>query len=255
VGLTWIVQTNLVSERTQWIESLDALGSKYAKIEIIPFEHDVPHVEVEGPAIVYGSTTLIKCAPKHKNWNPGLFFDPSNFRPSKWSEKWGEEMLNHDGKVVKVKDVLDVMGYDCFMRPNDDLKDFSGSRVNREYMEVFVKDVVDGQFPFSPDLEVHISSMKPIYQEYRVFIVDGKPVAWSQYRYRSMLLKSREVPQSVIDYAQDMANIWSPEKAFVMDVCVNEDQKLKILELNCFNASGVYLCNIPDIIKAVERMF
>lgn len=254
MSVTWIMQQNLVSEPLKWTGPLNALGSKWKPIEIVPFADDLPDVEVVGPALVYGSTTLIKNAHK-KNWNPGVFFNPDNFRPSVWNEKYGKHMFNHDGEVYKIKDLHNFKGDECFIRPNSDMKDFSGSHVDREYFTKFQNDVIDGGFPFDENTEVFIASIKPIYKEYRVFIVNGSPVAWSQYRLRSMLVSEAYVPRRFIVYAREMAEIWSPEKAYVMDICTDNDEKPHILELNCFNASGVYDCDVESIIKAVEELF
>lgn len=253
--LTWIMQQNLVRELDRWLTALKCNGSDYVLIDIVPFSDDLPDVLVDGPAIVYGSTTMIKNAP-NKSWRPGVFFNPENFRCSTWAEKYGNNMFNSDGYVCTLDSLATNLKTDdlFFMRPDNDLKDFSGSVVSKEGILNFYESVSAGGFTFDKTLHVFVAPVKEIHKEWRIFIVDGKPVAWSQYRFRSMLLKSPDVPQRVIDYAQEMASIWSPEKAFVMDICENMYRELKILELNCFNASGVYECHVPDIVKAVEEM-
>jgi hypothetical protein len=243
-----------VSEPQKWIEALEARGSKWKPITIVPFADELPDVEVDGPALVYGSTTLIKNA-HQKNWNPGTFFNPDNFRPSIWNEKYGRNMFNFDGEVYRIRDLHTFKGDDCFIRPNSDMKEFSGSRIDREGLVKFYDEVMAGLFPFDADTEVFIAPLKPIYKEYRIFIVNGGPVAWSQYRLRSMLAKDAYVPRKFIVYAREMAEIWSPEKAYVMDICTDDNEKPHILELNCFNASGVYSCDVESIIEAVEGMF
>lgn len=254
MSVTWIMQQNLVSEPQKWIEALEAMGSKWKPITIIPFADSLEDVEVDGPALVYGSTTLIKNA-HQKNWNPGVFFNPDNFRPSLWNEKYGQEMFNFDGEVYRVRDLHTFTGKDCFLRPNSDMKEFSGSRVDLDGLQKFYTEVMKGDFPFDGNTEVFLAPLKEIHREWRCFIVNGAVVASSQYRFRSLLLKSPDVPMKVKMYAAKMAHKWSPEKAYVMDICDDMDGNLKILELNCFNASGVYECDVKSIIRAVERMF
>jgi len=254
MSVTWIMQQNLSSEKLVFLRALDSLGSKWKPIEIIPFSEELPDVEVEGPAIVYVSTTLIKNAPK-KNWNPGVFFTPEKFKSSVWLQKYGKNMLNSDGRVCTLQELFDNSPEEMFLRPNNDLKDFSGSLTDREGLRKFYESVSSGGFLFGTDLEVFVAETKAIHKEWRCFIVDGRVVASSQYRFRSMLVKSGNVPNEVIDYANEMAAIWSPEKAFVMDICETMDRELRVLELNCFNASGVYQCEVVDIVKAVEALF
>lgn len=259
MSLTWIVQKNLTSELARWIEALESEGSKYKLMEIVPFADDLPDLAVSGPALCYGTTTMIKNAHK-KDWKPGVFFNPDKFRPSLWKMVYGKYFFNKDGITLPVSDLTCLLELepdlkDAFLRPNSDMKDFSGSRVDRAGMEKFAKEVIAGEFPFPPTTEVFLAPLKSIYKEYRVFIVDGKAVASSQYRLRSMLAKRAEVPLPVEYFAEKMASMWSPDIAFVMDIAEDDDNNFHVLELNCFNASGVYLCNVKNIVKAVEYLF
>lgn len=254
MSVTWIMQQNLVTEPKKWTYALEALGSKWKPIEIIPFSGDVPDVEVDGPALVYGSTTLIRGS-KKKNWNPGTFFDPANFKSTLWNLRYGGFMLNYDGYATTLKDLQENCPEDMFIRPNDDMKDFSGSRIDKAELNSFYERVSYGGYMFDTSLEVFVAPIKSIQKEWRCFIVDGRCVASSQYRLKHMLLKNPNVPIEVINFANEMATMWSPEKAFVMDICEDYDGNLRVLELNCFNASGVYECNVIEIVKAVEALF
>ncbi len=257
MSLTWIVQQNLTSNRNlnDFTEALESLGSKWKKIDIIPFADDLMDVEVDGPVMVYGSTTLIKNAPK-KGWQPGVFFNPENFQASKWNEVYGEHMFNFHGREMTLAELYKNIPSDyVFLRPNNDLKDFSGSVVFKEELISFIENVKKGDFPFDDSLSVFVAPTKEIHKEWRCFVVNGNCVASSQYRFRSILKKDPRVPQEVIEFANKMAAIWSPEKAFVMDICESMDRQLFILELNCFNASGLYECDAREIIKAVEGIF
>lgn len=254
MSVTWILQQNLVKELDRWTDAFQSLGTKYVLIDIVPFSDTLPDVDVQGPAIVYGSTTMIKNAPT-KPWSPGVFFDPEKFRCSTWAKQYGKEMLNSDGRVFTLAELAKDSPDMFFMRPDNDLKDFSGSEVSREGLMKFVDSVSHGGFTFDHSLQVFVAPLKQLHKEYRIFIVDGKPVAWSQYRFRSQLRKNPNVPKEVLDYAERMAAIWSPDKAFVMDICETMDRELKILELNCFNASGVYECDVREIVKAIDSLF
>jgi hypothetical protein len=246
------MQTNFSSEVVRWLSAFEECGSKYKTVEIIPFSDSLPDVDTEGPTIARGTTTMIKNAHK-KGW--GLFFNEENFRPSLWQKKYDKYLFNHDGEVYRIKDLHTFKGDDCFLRPNSDMKDFSGSRIDRAGLVKFYNEVMAGEFPFNGDTEVFLAPLKDIYKEYRIFIVNGEPVAWSQYRLRSMLAKKAEVPMDIIKFARLMAKQWSPEKAYVMDICTDNEEMPYVLELNCFNASGVYLADVLNIVKAVEGLY
>lgn len=247
---TWIIQRNFNTDFHKWIVAFEESDSLYHNIDIIPFADELPKVELQGPSVCYGSTTLIKNAKKS---GYGVFFNEENFRPSLWNRMYGHNMFNYDGCVRAIKDV-EIIG-EAFVRPNSDLKDFSGSMVNGAGFEKFQKEVAEGGYPFDSDTEIFIAPLKDIYKEWRVFIVNGKVVTASQYRLRTMLAKKAGAPKEVLDFAQKMSDVWSPEKAFVMDICSDNNEKLHILELNCFNASGIYYCDVPAIIRAVEGLY
>jgi len=255
MSVMWVLQNNLLQEKLEpWKDAVLRRGSKLAEISIIPFADELPDVPAhEGPIVCYGSTTMIKNA-KAKGWNPGIFFDVENFRCSKWNEMYGQNMFNSDGYVSALKDLKDLPDL-FFMRPDNDLKDFSGSVVSPEGLQKFVDSVSAGGFLFDGNLQVFVEPTKPIHKEWRCFIVNGKVASCSQYRFRSALLLDHRVPKEVKEFAERMAAIWSPERAFVMDVCETMERELKILELNCFNASGVYHCDVDAIVEAVEALF
>lgn len=258
--VVWIIQKNLTSELHRWERALVENKSSFRYIEIIPFDENVPDVDLPPDAnvICHGTTSLIKGAPA-KGWKPGVFFNPDNFRPSLWRVKYGRNFLNYDGCVMKLSELSlpGIMNKDClaFVRPNGDFKDFSGSVVTPEGWEKFVRSVEEGGYTFDGQLEVYAAPFKSLFEEYRMFIVDGKVVSSSKYRLRTILDKKPNAPPEVVDFANKMARIWSPEKAYVMDICKTDEGELKVLELNCFNASGVYAAPLLSIIRAVEALF
>ena len=101
----------------------------------------------------------------------------------------------------------------------------------------------------------HCDGPQDSLDEYRMFIVNGQVVSSTKYRLRTILDKKPNAPSEIVDFANRMAAIWSPEKAYVMDVCKTDQGELKLLELNCFNASGVYAAPIEPIIEAVEFFY
>lgn len=256
----WVVQKNLTSEFHRWERALWENKSSFRHIEIIPFSDSLPDVDIDPgtPVIVYGSTTLIKNL-HTKDWKPGAFFNPDNFRPSLWRIKYGRNFLNYDGCVHKmcelsIPGVSSKDGY-AFVRPNGDFKDFSGSVVDYHGWEKFLKSVQEGGYTFDDQLDVYAAPCKNLFEEYRMFIVDGKVVSSSKYRLRTILDKKPGCPDDILSFAQEMADIWSPERAYVMDVCRTDQGSIHLLELNCFNASGVYAAPLLPIINAVEGLF
>jgi hypothetical protein len=254
--LTWIIQSNVSSEHDKWFDALQRTGSVYKPIKVIPFSDDLEDIEVSTPyAIAHGTTSLMKNSHK-KPWNPGIFFNPENFKPSVWREKYGTHFVNYAGTMSKLKDVHFLPFAELmFLRPDGDFKDFSGSLVSKDGLKKFIDEVNIGGCMFDENLEVYLAPLSDIVHEWRTFVIDGKVVAASKYKLRTMLDKKSGAPQEVFDFAAKMVELWNPEKAYVMDICQLSNGEYKFLELNCFNASGVYLAPIDPIILAVEALF
>lgn len=47
--------------------------------------------------------------------------------------------------------------------------------------------------------------------------------------------------------------MWEPENAWVLDVCCCIDGKLKVVEVNSFNCSGMYDCDRDAIVEKISR--
>jgi len=256
-NLTWIIQSNVSQEHEKWFPALEKAGSIYVPIKIIPFADELEDVKIETPyAIAHGTTSLMKNAPK-KPWNPGIFFNAENFKPSTWKEKYGRHFVNHQGFHCPLS-FLDTFPFGelpFFIRPNGDFKDFSGSLVTKDGIKKFIEEVNIGGCLFDSSLEVYVANIVDIVHEWRLFVIGGKVVSASKYKLRTMLDKKEGAPNHIIDFANDLIRIWNPEKAYVMDICQTSEGEIKLLELNCFNASGVYLAPVEPIIKAVEALF
>lgn len=255
-SMYWILQKNKNNYLDKWINAFESNNSKYKMIEIVPLAQSIPNIEVDDLAVVIGTTTLMKYA--HQNWVPGTFFDPVNFRVSSWLNVYGSELLNSDGQVCQIKEVMDkTEGWDSFfIRPNDDLKNFSGVVVKRESFQNQINNISNNpqKFMFDTSLDVFISKPQHIQKEFRFFVVDKKVVSGCQYRLKTMILLDANIDQSVYDYAQQLVDKWQPADAFVMDIVLNSNDEYKLLEFNCINASGLYVCDAVKIVASIESM-
>lgn len=252
----WVVQQNLVNAIDY--ESLKAAclnnGSSFSSINIVPFSDEVPHFicNQKDPVIFYGSTTLIKNVNKQKRWKPGTWFDTENFRTSTWVQHYGKNMLNHDAEIMELREVESKVDLDLFfIKPDNDLKDFTGEILEKKDFSKWYSSISAGGFLFDETIKVVVAPPKYMGKEWRLVLVDGKVVTGSLYKNRSMRPKVCEQPENVVELAERMAAIWQPAPVFVMDICDHEDGP-KIIELNCFNASGFYACDIDVIVKEVS---
>jgi len=255
----WILQTNIFKEKAvdKMINCFERQDLPYDLVKIIPFADCLPEgiTDHDGPVLAYGTTTLLKNIVKSGKYFPGMWFNEETFKPSVWGKQYGEKWLNHDSKVMKIYEVLDHFdGPPLFIRPNSDFKLFSGDVFDKYEFEKWYDVINDSTSQFKNitiKSEVTISSVKDIWAEWRFVVIDKEVVTGSMYKKHNMLYQSAEafdMPINVIEFALSIARAdWQVEKAYTLDICQTVDG-LKVIEVNCFNASGFYECDVMHII-------
>lgn len=266
----WLMQQNLSTEAqlVPFIEALDSLkplGATWSFIKLIPFVGDVePDIDYAGRKVfALGSTSLILAA-KKRGWSPGVIYDPVIFDYRAWLKNLGKEnLLNGDGVVCRFEEAAEVMAdmglNKAFVRPCEDLKAFTGEVMKRENLADWVARVKDGEvstraLQLTSLTPVVVARSKFVYREWRFFVVDGKVISGSQYRDAYGKREDVDVPPDVWTFAQAMVNLWPMAPCFVIDIGEIK-QGLKVVEINCFNGSGAYLCDLKKVFAAVERLY
>jgi hypothetical protein len=264
----WVIQDNLYREAgyADLVEAVNRYNLDHTFVKVIPFSHEmIPNVEVDGPVICMGSTSLIGIA-ERKGWIPGAFHN-SNFSYKECLNQYGLEMLNWDAVSTRFRDVTND-GYvyseicnfynEFFIRPDADTKSFSGMVIN---IEEFIKwcDKVEALEvdSFAPtvtlDTEIIISSLKVIQQEFRLFVIDGEIITGSQYKLGDRVVSEPLIDNEVIRYARGNIERWCPDRFFAMDIALTPDG-FKIIEINCGTSSGYYGSDIFKLVRALDLM-
>lgn len=258
--ITWLVQNNLIKEDVSNGIRDAAMRHKhgYLGLKIIPFSDSIefgfpPGFSApEGKMIPYGSTSMIKMIHRSKLDKRGFFFNDDNLRTSKWVKELGTLMLNYDARVMKLSEAIDMKEDTFFfMKPDNDLKDFTGCLVNAGGIKKFYDEVSAGGFTFGTDINVVLSSPKNTGWEWRFFMLGDRIISCSSYKLKEQLNMTKAVSMYVKSFARDVARVWHPDDVYVMDVCESDDG-LKVVEFNCFNASGFYACDVDAIVEEVS---
>jgi hypothetical protein len=253
--MKFAIQQNLMNDEQLFLTGEATKNYPRTILDVVPFtreiKSDVPLIGKE--YIPYGSTLLTKLA-KDLGWT-GLHFDLElfNYRASLKNRK---DMLNDN--VLSAKEAVEFLEKQnqemFFVRPSDDNKQFAGQVMPADEIASWFQSMFDavggGSYYMPPETEIVLSSVKEISAEWRWFIVDGKIVSGSMYRAHKQLRKIREQEKSVIEEAQQMADIWLPDSCCVMDTCLIEG-KMKVVEFNCLNSSGFYNHDVNLIFKSL----
>lgn len=260
----FIIQSSNLSfaEQAPTLDALDELGIPYTDVGVIPFSDELVNIEdsYDEPVVVLGSCKLVALASssKYPQLNEAVFFKEENMRVEKWIEEMGSEMLNYDSKKTTFGELLEEpFEDDIFIRPTRDLKQFAGTVVNHaEYVEWFNNNKQRTGNLYTEILEhgeVMAAPAKNIAAEWRVFIVNGKVIDGSRYRLDGQMSWDEDFPWDVKMYALTMSKIWQPHLTYVIDIAMLRDETYKVIEYNCFNASGYYKVDRKKILRAVHE--
>jgi hypothetical protein len=259
-SLRWVIQENLGSSKEieELFRACEKLGIEAMPVRIVPFSNEIPDIPNDKLAIFYGSANFVFNAKRCGKWNPCAFFDDETFRFSHWSNKYGSSVLNSDALICSMRDLSlsehpnDEM---FFIRPDRDLKEFSGQLISFEdYLVWYSKiDRSDLEMTINPDTAIVVATPKNLSHEWRLFMVKNRYCTGSHYRSDGNLVVTPDVPDEVIQFAETQANVWYPDAVYVLDVGQCENG-FYIIEINGFNSTGFYSSNIYNIVHEVSEM-
>lgn len=261
--MKYLIQKNLINQGDlhQIVSALKKHNMEYELIEIIPFTDQI----IAEPPLVgksyfpYGSTSLTNIS--YRENFLGLHFDLETFNYEAALAN-RDDMLNDN--VMTLTNAITFLNEeiangnantDWFVRPSEDLKQFSGivvtAREAHDWFFDMMSCATSGSYKLEPSTKVVVSEPKKIYSEIRFFIVDGEIVEGSLYRLHGDLHRKR-IPDSEISFYNNFVkDKWIPDDCCVMDLA-ETPYGFKVIEFNCINSSGFYDCNIDNIFSALK---
>lgn len=248
----WVVQEDLFIENRRYdlVQALERMGIPYALVKAASGEIS-PVVDADGPIITNGSIALSNIAIT-RGWKPGSLFN-ENFSYEVWKPYFSEWLLNRDAIFTTLGEI-DITSDKAFVRPLLDDKSFTGKVMSRDEIDRMRDDATAGvPNSFSPAMKVLIATPKRIGQEHRHYIVDGEVVTSSRYKLSGTVNYSEGADTDVVNFAERMAAIWSPARAFVLDTYVAGDE-IGIVEMGCICHAGLYQADVMKYVAALDSM-
>jgi hypothetical protein len=266
-----IVQANLFNETgfTALVGELEDQGLPYTVVKVVPFAHTLePDISPEGPVMVWGATTLGHIAAE-RGWKPGQIQN-EKFDMRYLKQRFGPYFLNDDAEFCAFGD-LQFEGR-RFIRPVHDSKTFSGTVMDNTGLVKWqqqVLDVSDGYSTLRVDTPAMHASLKELTLEARFFVVEGRVVTGSLYRFEGRPAQQRRVDGNPVfkpleEFARKMLLVDCSRKeltpvepiaqAYALDVAQVEGGDYTVVEINTINSSGFYACNMSAVIRALEAM-
>ncbi len=274
--MLWLLNSNRTETQSfqNLIEILERFEIDYQKVKPIPFtlnfyseDYDSfdkeavsvePYIDTSRNIFVCGSYTLCKIA-KDRGWFPGAFMN-ENFSYDLWINHYGKENLLNGNSIISSFENLNISlieGERIFARPLEDTKSFNGGIFLKEDLIILRERILEfNQLddPLNKDKKILVSKPIKILREYRLFIVDGIVITGSLYKLGNRVLYDSVVENEIISFAYRMIEKWVPDRAFVMDIAMLEDNSLKIVEINGINSAGFYASDLQKFVFAIENM-
>lgn len=264
--VAWAYQSSYLSlneiDKTQ--EALDEIGALYTEFGLVPFSDEIRFSEhfptlkdSDIPVIALGSTKLIKLWSQSKlprNWF--VYWNQERFDHRMQVGMIDDGMLNADAEEHSLPDAINLsFPTDRFIRPVNDLKLFNGQVLPKAttFHEHIETQTVDSEIYTTK--EVFLSaSVKQIVREYRCFVVDWRVVDLCLYKEDGRIVANDRVLTGPHRIAIENAALqFKPSTVYVVDIAELPDGQHKVIEYNCFNASGYYFCNRAKIFRAIEK--
>lgn len=252
----YIVQENVFREENydNLILALDKLKLDYEIVKVKPFLEDFEFTTKRKDIFPFGSLKMSRLSKKY-NWYPGSQMN-DNHDFLVYKEHYKDNLLNYDSKIIKFGDKNFQQKEIFFARPTKDTKVFTGKVFDMyEWIDFRDQQLTNGYSTIlDEDTEIQISSVKNIQKEIRFWIVKGEIITASQYKLGSKVVLSDIIDQSAYDYCNEMIKIFQLNEAFVMDICLVNDE-YKIVECGCINCAGFYKSDLQKLLISLENNF
>jgi hypothetical protein len=253
----YVIQENVFREEN-YNKIFDVMRRLKLPYEILRFDQNGEFQKLllnrRKDVFVFGSVRAARLATSME-WEPGSFYG-KNHDYQVYKDFYKENLLNYD---CLVKDIEDKISWEDpneikFIRPTKDSKIFNGGLYSRTKWDDTVEIVKKKYLGILPPVEIQIGKPKKIYKEARIWIVDGKIVTSSYYKFGDNVAYLEEVEPEAIDFAKEMVELYKVAPAFVMDVCLTPDG-WKIVEINCVNCAGFYKGDLQKLVMALEYYY
>lgn len=254
----YVIQENLFREYgfKALTEHLNKYKLDYEIVKYRPFSNELNVKTDRKDVFFFGSINGGKVAETY-GWNPGHLIN-EKFDMEIYSQFYGKMMLNK-GWFLNIQEPLpELVPEEFFARPTKDTKQFSGQLFNKKSWKEWTENLTDTNLmqDVSEETRVFVCPVKEyIQQEIRCWIIDGKLITASQYKIGNRVnYLNMDNNQEVQIFSERMAKLFSPARAWVLDICLWKDEYY-VVEMGCINHCGFYDANMSKLIQSLENSF
>lgn len=139
-----------------------------------------------------------------------------------------------------------------FIRPDSPYKTFTGFTLAPKNFDIEIGSMVQINHVFDDEL-ILVAENKIIDSEFRCVICNKEVIGFSEYRWDGILDIRADILPEVRELADKVAEFnYQIDDIYVVDIGM-VDGEAKIIEFNSFCSSGLYACDMKNIVEKIER--
>ena len=264
--VTWIVEQH-DEDQEELTKVLNAKGIPNFVKKFSPL-NPLGGISLDEPSaiIVHGTIEFVRSYMKIPDLFPCAWYSPKAFDCSSYYHALAGYIFNSDhiylpfSEVKHSLPIIKKLGHSVFIRPNSGLKTLS--TLCYDTNDVLFQHKWEGMasmYTGNPDSLVLISGNKSISREWRFFVIDGIVSTGSQYMdgndVEIVSIEESVRGSDAMAYAEKVAQHLKatrnqPAAVYTLDVCLHGGD-FYVMELNCFNMSGLYACDKDKLVDDV----
>ena len=255
----WLIESGVFgSDADSLVKELRRQKTPCGSVAHRELVKDGPPIPPGECVIVYGTYPFVRHAQLHAGWIPGAWLDPDTFDCTTYAPHFGAFLLNARHEILRGVDAIrDADRLFAAFGPNDEV--FARpTGVHKLFVGrcIFRDDWATALAPtrYDPDTNVLVAEPREIGQEWRLVVVGSEIVSACRYAVNGRKEFEPGCPPDVLGFAGRLlaAVPWRPADVFVLDVC-ESDGEFRVVEINPFETSGLYLGDLEAIVRQVSR--
>lgn len=259
--MQWIIENGDVpmgavdDNSLRLLEVVKAKNLPWVGVGYMPFVKEITGLGEADPSVAtmyYGSTQGTSIMAKLGVYRPGVFWDYSWWDPRTWIGK-RTDLLNSEITTLTAADLRSSWIDRPMFCKSVAVKEMTG-----DVLEVSKQDKDDWTIEFSHldgDAELLLSEPVRLKGEWRFFVVGGDVISGSTYRLDGVKRRMVPIPDLIWRAVRKAVGQWMPCQDIVIDLCLTEDDEVKVVEFNAINSSGWYNTDIGLVVDALEERY
>ncbi len=211
--------------------------------------------------LIYGSIGFVRDMMRERPWVPTAWFDEQVLSCHEYYGQWNKYLLQRNYRFIRWGELPGMReqlykevgsGGRLFIRPDDNLKSFAGSVVEKDRFDRWYQQS-KRCYDLLPSLLCLVASPQDIVGEWRVVIVERKVLTASAYIAEGRRAGDGVVPDAVIALANQIAGEgpFDPLHMYVMDIGQTSDGFF-LMEIGSVNCSSLYGCDLEKVVDAAS---